>query len=112
MLGLLLIYFIWKYYSDLALEYNKNKWGYALLGIASYYAGAFMGGVILAVIGMLINSDFVSEMNSLVLNLVALPFGLLAVWGLYTLLKKKWSVTSYPGNDSLDADLLTPNRED
>ena len=45
MLGFLLIYFIWKYYSELAVEHNKSKWGYALLGIATYYIGTFIGGL-------------------------------------------------------------------
>ena len=33
MLGLLLIYFIGKYFYDLAAEFEKNKWLYAILGV-------------------------------------------------------------------------------
>jgi len=42
MLGLILIYFIWKYYSDLAIEHNKSKWGYGILCIVTSYLCRFV----------------------------------------------------------------------
>lgn len=107
MIGLALIYFIWKYYSELAHEYYKSRWGYALLGIASYYVGSFMGGFLLAIIGTLLESDFPNNTEDVFLNLMAMPFGLGTVWGLYHLLKRNWSRnTKNSANDSLDSDLF------
>lgn len=106
MFGFLLLYFIWKYYSELALEHNKSKWGYALLGMVSYYGGAFIGGILLAAIGLLIGWD-ITNTSDIFLSLMALPFGVLSVWGLYKILERQWSKTGKsPDNDSLDSDLM------
>ena len=107
MLGLLLIYFIWKYYSELAFEYHRSRWGYAILGIASYYAGTAMGGIILYAGCALAGSDFPEETARPLVSLICMPFGILAVWGLYKLLEKNWARTGRnTDNDSLDADLI------
>ena len=105
MLGFLLIYFIWKYYSELAVEHNKSKWGYALLGIATYYIGTFIGGLAIGIIDLLVGTDLV-ESNTIILSLIALPFGLLFVWALYKILENKWKTQKFPEGDSLDNDLL------
>ncbi len=89
MLGLLLIYFIGKRFYDLSEAYNQNKWLYAVLSIVVYYAATFVVGIILAV---LIESgivDFDLE-NTFIVTLIALPFGLGALYLFYTLLEKKW----------------------
>ncbi|MBL7932360.1 MAG: hypothetical protein JNL60_10680 [Bacteroidia bacterium] len=107
MIGLALLYFIWKYYSELATEHGKHKWGFALLGIATYYAGTVVGGILLVVFGILINSNFVEDTGDAVLGLMAFPFGLLSVWGLYKILQKKWSNAAVTlDSESLDGDLL------
>jgi hypothetical protein len=114
MLGLLLIYFIWKFYTDLAVQYRKNKWGYALLGIASYYAGALTAGFIIGVVATIQNPAFVDETSDAMIALMTLPFGILAVWGLHRFLKKRWS-SNNPGfvpPDTLDSDLLKPGSGD
>jgi thiamine transporter ThiT len=111
MLGIILIYFIWKYYSELAVEHNKSKWGFALLGIASYYFGTFMGGLTFGIIDLLIGSNYV-ESSNIVLNLIVLPFGLLFVCGLYKLLENKWKTQKFPEGGSLDDDLLKSNIKD
>lgn len=115
MLGLLLIYFIWKYYSELAVTNNKSKW-YGLLGIASYYIGTFIGGFVVAMVSILLSgSNAIDEMNDFVLALIALPFGLLSVWGLYIILKKRWSNTDEHSNsdsNSLDGHLIEADLKD
>ena len=90
MLGLALIYFIGKYYYNLAGYHDKNKWGYAILGIAAYYAGAFLLGVIAGIVIELFTNSSVDDMNSFVLGLIGLPFGAGATALLYHLLKKNW----------------------
>ena len=89
-LGFALLYFIGKYYYNLAAYHNKNKWGFAILGIAAYYAGVFFFGVILGFILELSSNNSVDDMNSFVLGLIALPFGAGTTALLYHLLKKNW----------------------
>lgn len=112
MLGLLLIYFIWNQYSELAYDHNKSKWGYSLLGIASYYIGTFVGGMVMAIIDLIAGTHFLDESSYIILSLISLPFGLLFVWGLYKILEKKWNTKKIREDDSLDHDLLESNIEE
>lgn len=90
MLGLILLYFIGKYFFDLAKEYNKNKWLFAFVGIATYYGATFIFGLLIAFYAILSGNDSILQTNDILLSLMALPFGLLAIWGLYSLLKNNW----------------------
>jgi len=90
MLGILLIYFIGKSFYKLAEEYNKHKWGVAIIGVIAYYVGTFISGIAIALFYELILSENVDNLNDLVLSFMSIPFGLLACWGLNTLLKKQW----------------------
>ena len=108
MIGIILIYFIWKGYSELAIEHNKSKWGYGLLGIATYYIGTFIAGIAIAIIDIIANTQIIEESNDIVLNLIALPFGLFFVWGLFKILENKWKAKKIGDDNSLDQDLLEP----
>lgn len=112
MLGILLIYFIWKHFSELAIEHNKSKWGFGLLGIATYYIGTFVGGIVFVIIDLLAGTHYVDESSNIKLSIIALPFGLLFVWGLFKLLENKWANKKIPSGDSLDHDLLESNIKD
>ena len=90
MLGLLLIYYIGKYYADLAEEYNKKKWGYIILGIASYYVGTFIIGIIIVLLYELVLLKSIDDLNDLVLSLIAMPFGILSCIGVYYLVKNNF----------------------
>jgi hypothetical protein len=107
MLGLFLIYFIGKSFYDLAFEFHKSQWGFAILGVVSYYAGTIVAGVIF---GLLVEFDVVpalSNIPELALNVIAMPFGLLACWGLYQLLKSQWANEPEKQNtEVLDTDLM------
>ena len=111
MIGIFLIYFIWKVFSELAVQFNKSKWGYGLLGIVIYYAGTFVGGIIIGLIDVFAGTNYADESNTIILNLIALPFGLLAVWGFYKLLENKWGAQKFGEEDSLDQELNEFNRE-
>ncbi|WP_298551048.1 hypothetical protein [uncultured Algibacter sp.] len=90
MLGILLIYFIGKRFYDLSVDYSKNKWLYAILGVVTYYV---IGNVFLALIVILDIYVFDWGFNwesTYGINLLALPLGLLGVWGFYILLEKNW----------------------
>lgn len=90
MLGLVLLYFIGKKFYELADEYEKNKWGFAILGVIVYYLGAFVFGVVLGVFVVIMESDFLETTNNFILGIMALPFGILSCYGLYYYLEKTW----------------------
>ncbi len=46
MIGLLFIYWIWKAFSNLAIEYSKNKWKYFFIGLGSYFGVNFLSAII------------------------------------------------------------------
>lgn len=89
MLGILFIYFIGKFFYKLAEEFKQNKWLYTILGIVVYYVGTGIAGAILGLcdlfFGLNINWD-----DTILMSLIALPFGAASVGLFYYLLKKKW----------------------
>lgn len=101
MLGLVLLYFIGKKFYELAEEYNKHKWGIAILGVATYYTSAFIFGMLLGVFLMLIESNFLETANDLLLGLIAAPFGILGCYVLYKGLEKNWKKNKPMNNGSL-----------
>jgi hypothetical protein len=109
--GLLLIYFVGRSFFRLAGEYGKNEWGFAILGVASYYAGLFMGGMILGVVFALFSPGSLDTMSDFAMGLMALPLGVLSCWGLYMYLKRSWRrVDTYVDNTILDSDFVNnPN---
>jgi ethanolamine transporter EutH len=90
MLGLLFIYFIGKYFYNLAGEYEQNKWGYAILGVVVYYAATFLLGIGIVFIDKAFGFDLEWEENNSMIGLLSIPIGVLACYLFYTLLKRKW----------------------
>lgn len=90
MLGLLLIFFLGKWFYSLAEKYNKHKWGFAILGVVTYYVGTFIAGIFIGIISVVANLDSLLALPDVVLGLIALPFGVLAAWGLYKILENNW----------------------
>jgi len=111
MIGLLLIYFLWKYFSELAIEHKKSKWGFGLTGIASYYLGTILFGVAIGIIDAFAGTNYVEETNNVVLNIASLPFGVLSAWGLYKYLENKWNAQKFGDSDSLDHELQDANAD-
>ncbi|MFM2048247.1 MAG: hypothetical protein RI955_795 [Bacteroidota bacterium] len=104
MLGIIFLYYIWKYYSELALDNGKTKWVFGLLGIAAYYGGTFLGGVIIGIVALILKSDFAETTPDILLGLLAMPLGILTVIGLYKYLKYYFSKkANLNDNDILDA---------
>ncbi|MBT8265900.1 MAG: hypothetical protein KJO41_10395 [Bacteroidia bacterium] len=89
MLGLLLIFFIGKYFYELAQDYYKQRWLYAILGVVVYYAAGAVFGIILGVADVFLGLGIDWE-NSFGWNLVGIPIGIAADYGFYILLKRKW----------------------
>jgi membrane protein implicated in regulation of membrane protease activity len=105
MIGILLLYFIGKYFKDLAELNNKKPWPWAILGIVIYYAGTFLGGIIIAGISIAIDYNL-DGIPDIVVSLMALPFGLLATWIGYRMLEKSWSRQTNVDTNTLDDGLF------
>lgn len=64
MIGILFIYWIWKSFTNLALEYDKSKWTYFFFGIGSYYAGTILAGFSVGIVmGLAKGFDAVGNEN-------------------------------------------------
>ncbi len=106
MLGLLLIYFVGKKFYELAESFDKNKWGIAILGVVFYYLGTFLVGILIGISASFGYFSNLLEASTLVLSIIALPFGLLTAWGLYAFLDNSWSNNTKESNfDLLDDEL-------
>jgi amino acid permease len=108
MVGLILLYFVGKAFYDLADANNKGKWLFAILGVVSYYTGIMIGGILIGV-GYELFIGSVDDVNATLLGFFALPFGVLACWGFYRILKSQWQkkkTFSESSEDVLDANLI------
>nr|WP_294787854.1 hypothetical protein [uncultured Flavobacterium sp.] len=92
MIGILFIYWIWKAFTNLAVQYEKNKWGYFGIGMVSYYGGTLLSGFIVGLLsaftgGLEVVDDegFKNEGWSILFVLC----GGLACYGVYKLLESK-----------------------
>ncbi|NNF81504.1 MAG: hypothetical protein HKO96_07385 [Flavobacteriaceae bacterium] len=100
MLGLILIFFIGKYFYELADKHQKNNWVYAIIGVVVYYAAGAVLGVILGLADIVFTFGIDWE-NAVGLNLLGIPAGLAADYGLYYLLKKKWESETVVPDDEI-----------
>lgn len=92
MIGILFIYWIWKGFSNLAIEYDKNKWTYFFIGLGSYYGTTIVAGIVYGIIVVLTNGvDAVNDenYNSVEWNLLFVLLGGLACYGVYKFLENK-----------------------
>lgn len=90
MLGLLLIYWIGKYFYNLAEEYEKSQWGYAILGVVVYYGGTFFFGFVVGMIVEMVSPGFIEGFNETMLGILMIPFGILSAYLLYKYFEKTW----------------------
>lgn len=113
MIGFVLLYFVGKAFYDLAGLNGKSEWLYAILGVASYYAGLMIGGVLIAV-GYELFLGSIDEVNDILLNILALPLGIAACWGFYRILENRWEEkekVSASDEELLDAHLIDKNSD-
>lgn len=90
MLGLIFIYFLGKYFYELAIQYGKNKWGFAIAGIGVYYGTMMVVAFMIGVIAELMEPGSVDDTSSIFMSLLAIPFGLISAYLFYNFLDKKW----------------------
>ena len=88
MLGILFIYWIGKYFYQLAEKFNQNKWFYAILGIVIYYSGQIIGALLIAVVSELF--DLGIDFDGVLINVVGILIGGIACYLFYLLLEKVW----------------------
>lgn len=100
MLGLVLIYWIGKYFYVLAEKYNQNKWLYAILGVVIYYLGQIIFGVILAIFNEFL--DLGIDFDNVVINLLGIPIGGLACYGFYKILENNWKKIQLQPIENID----------
>ena len=94
MLGLILLYWIGKYFYKLAEEYNKSKWGYAILGIVVYYGSMIGIGIGLGITIEIFYPGFIETINETLLSILMLPIGILSCYIFYKYLDKTWKKNS------------------
>lgn len=111
MLGLLLIFFIGKYFYELAQDYYKHRWLYAILGVISYYAGTMIGGFIVAIGSDLFGWNINFE-DTLTLTLIAIPFGILSAVGFYFLLRRSWKNSKVEVKDEIQDIGISIDKDD
>jgi len=91
MFGLIPLYFIGKYFSELAHEHNRSRWGFGILAIVVYIASQLLFGLVLGIILYASDPDVViSRGMEMAVNVAGIVMGLVTVWLLYYLLKKAW----------------------
>ena len=90
MFGLIFIYWIWKAFSNLAIEYSRNKWKYFFIGLGSYYGITFLSAIIYVVIIAIINGiDALDDASyySTGIDFIFALFGGLGCYGVYKYLE-------------------------
>jgi hypothetical protein len=107
MLEVVLMVFIGKSFYELAGEYSKNKWLYAISGVVSVYIGLIISGIIMALGVDIISPGSLDTVNETVLGLMVIPFALILTWLFYRFLKSSWEKGKIIDNaDILDDELV------
>ncbi|MBR9859397.1 hypothetical protein GYB22_01330 [bacterium] len=91
MLGLIFIYFVGKYYYDLADKYDRPRWGFAIAGVATYYGGMFIFAFLLGIIIGTVNPGFLDNTSEAALGIMSIPLGIISTVVLYQILKRSWA---------------------
>ena len=100
MIEIVILILIGRSFFRLAEEYKQNKWVFAILGVVTYYASAFIFGMLLGVADELFNLGFAWD-NTLLLTFIAMPIGLGAVYLLYSTLKRNWKKSEVVDNNEI-----------
>jgi len=93
MLSILLIYFVYKYFRDLARKYKvKQVWKYSLTGVLSYFGFQFLFVLIWAIVAIILDPNYNFEnrnsYNSGV-GFLAMLFSMLMLYFLHKYLEKR-----------------------
>lgn len=72
---------------NLAIAYNKNRFLFGFVGIASYFFGIFLGTFFITIVA----PDFSNKSETGLLASITVPVGVLTAIVTYFLLKRAWS---------------------
>ena len=89
MLGLVFIYFIWKYFADMAEVYKKNKWSWGITAVVFYYGIQLLIGIALGAFYVYQGTE-IGTGEELVITLLGLLVSIGLTVALYYMLKNKW----------------------
>lgn len=103
MLGLLPLFFIARFYYQLAHEHNRSKWGFAFLGVGIALFAQILVGLVFGIVLAMKGETEVTN-NGVVISWIALFISILVVLVVYKLLEKNWS--NHPKNEKVKEDLL------
>ena len=107
MLGVLLLFFIGRYFYNLAHKYQKNGWLYGFVGIVTYYAGGFAIVLFYVIVVEFFQWNIYGSDNEIYMSLLALPFGILSCYLLYHQLERQFQGKNHsPKANTLDEELF------
>ncbi|MEL6650057.1 MAG: hypothetical protein AAFQ87_04545 [Bacteroidota bacterium] len=86
-----LLYAIGRYFYYLAEDHGKSRWGFAILGIVSYYVGTILFSLLFLLAYDIFDLVSFNEADNTALNVLSIPFGIAFCIGFYHLLKRIWS---------------------
>ena len=103
MIGLLILiapaFVIWRYFSELAHEYDRSRVGFAFIGIGVYFVSQILFGFILGII-LAITGTFL-ELNDIVVDFMGILLGIGSAWLCHYLLKRAWEKQRSQGSGEL-----------
>jgi hypothetical protein len=102
MLTIIPIYLFGKSYYNLAKLHGRSPWGYAILGAVIFLGAQLILGFLIGLLMLMLDIDL--GLPDFVLSLIGIAFGVLAAYGIESLLKKNWERN--PKKDFSESDLL------
>lgn len=93
MLSILLIYFVYKYFRDLARKYKvKQTWKYSLTGVVSYFGFQVLFIFVWAIVAIIMDPNYNFENNKSMnsgVGFLAMLFSMLMLYFLHKYLEKR-----------------------
>lgn len=106
MLGLLVLFIIGKWHYTLAETHKRSRWLFGILGVVGYYVGVYIGALLIGMLAVVFEWDSIFELSDTVYHFISMPFGILATWGLHTILRKNWEKNPTTNSNLLDDEIL------
>ncbi len=109
---LLILFFIARWYYNLAKRYERNTVAYPVIAIIAYFTGSISSSFIIGLIFEAVSPGLVATVDRTLLSFLFIPFGLLYTYLLYDYLEKRFRDDdggNKPPGDLLDADLINKN---
>jgi len=106
--GALTTYLVGRIFYDTAGRYQQSRWAFAIIGVAAYFIGTYVGAVLAVLIGDVLSPGYTALYTDKTIALMGTPVGLIVCRITYIRLKKSWSKPKRVTKHTLDSDLITP----